>query len=175
MTILTESAGHVLYEDGPRLVFINRGTGWTFWLRFVFGLVAFIFIMNGIAQVFLGASGQNWAFILAAVFLFFGLAAAAGFVATFRWANKRAARSLSSFEPIVIIDRHHHALLDARGNYLAQLTDVLFTKEFQFTSSAPALACRWPGGCAIVHRGGAMGLTGVEGAIEALRHRGLRA
>ncbi len=174
LTILTEAAGHVLYEDGHRLVFVNRGTGWTFWLRFVLGLVTFIVGANGVAQLVLGSMGKG--FVLAGVILLFvaGLGGA-GFVAVHSWVKTQAKRPLTDFPPVVVIDRQTHWLLGPGGEQLAPLNTVVFSPEFQFTSSAPALAACWPGGKRIVHRGGAMGLSGIGGAQDALRARGLRA
>lgn len=172
-TILTDVAGHVLYEDGPRLVFVDRKTGWTFWARFVLGLVTVIVGLNGVAQLGMALTDNGGILIFGVIAT--GVAAVGLFalVTLHRWVKSRARQPISDFRPIVVLDRERNVLMGPEGQTIAALQDVYFAKAFQFTSSAPGLMCRWPGGRAIVSRGRAMGLGGVDDTVSALRQRGL--
>ncbi len=174
MQVLDDTGGFVVCRDGNRIVFINRGTRWTIWMRFVLALVAVILGINGIAQLALSFSGQG-ILLLGVTFTAAGGLAGAGFVGVHRHAKREKAKSLADYPPLAVADLDHGVLLGPTGQPLARLQDVSFHTVFQMTSSARALEVRWPGGRRVLARGGGMGVQGVDGALVALRAAGLRA
>lgn len=171
--VLDETGGFVLFRDGQRLVFVDRGTRWTVWARFVLGLITAILGINGIVQVALAPSGRG---VLGAGL---GLVAVAGltgfaFSRVHQHAKRENAKTRTEYRPRLVVDLEHQVLVDASGQSLAPLTQVSFRKAFQVTSSARALECRWPGGRMTVARGGGMGVAGVDGALAALQQHGVR-
>lgn len=164
----------MLYREGPRLVFVDRGTRWTVWLRFVLGLVAAITGVNAVVMLALMASGQG-SWVAGLVLAVLASAAGFGFAKVHRHATVAQARSPSELTPMLGIDLERQTLFGPGEQVLAPLDQVSFHKVFQVTSSAKALECRWPGGRMTVSRGGGMGVRGVDGALEALRGQGLRA
>ena len=171
--VLDETGGFVLYREGQRLVFADRGTRWTVWTRFVLGLITGILAINAVVQLALVPSGQG---ILVAGLGMGVVATAAGFAFSrvHRHAKREAAKPVSELPAILVIDLAQQALLDRTGRVLAPLAGVSFHKAFQATSSARALECRWPGGRMTVARGGGMGVAGVDGALAALKQHGVR-
>ncbi len=171
--LLDETGGVVLYRLDQRLVFVDRGTRWTEWTRFVLGLITGIAGINAVVQLALIPSGQG---MLVGGLILGVVAAATGFAFSkvHRHAKREASKPLSEFPPVLVVDLGQQVLLDRSGRILAPLAATSFHKVFQVTSSARALECRWPGGRMTVARGGGMGVAGVDGALAALQQHGLR-
>lgn len=171
--VLDETGGFVLYREDQRLVFVDRGTRWTVWTRFVLGLITGIVGINAVVQLALIPSGQG---VLVAGLILGFVAAATGFAFSrvHRHAKREASKPLSEFTPLLVVDLAQQALVDRSGQVLAPLAGASFHKVFQVTSSARALECRWPGGRMTVARGGGMGVAGVDGALAALQQHGVR-
>ncbi len=150
--ILCESAGWVLFSDGPRLVFANRGTSYQRVLVFVFVLLTLIAGGNGIVWLMVGIrSGETsmLGVVLTAV------AALAGFGASRVWAAEKRDRTVIPGQDtwVAMLDLETQTLESPQGESLAPISNVRFASVMQFGSSSRALAARWPGGSMVVYRG----------------------
>lgn len=171
--VLAESNGYALAKRGPVLLFVNRGTSAISTAGFVIGLMAFILGANALAQLGLlllreHAIGLPISVALLATTALFGFGA---------WRLRslvlqRRALPPEDVELLALVDLEENLLLDADGTTLAPLETVTFTRRFQLTASAPALAASWPGGSRLVAAGNVF--AGSVHPIEAaLRARGL--
>ena len=173
MEVLHDAGDFIVYRDADRVVFVDRGIRLAVWARLVLALLTMISGVNTVVQLALVLTGQGSIGVALTVV---GFSVAFGFalVAIHRHAQRAQGRPLSELPPLLILDLEEGVLQDRGGQALADLDDVYFRAVVQAASSGKALECRWPGGHKIVHRGGGMGLTGVSGALDAMRSLGLR-
>ncbi len=172
MKTLAVCGGYELIEDGPRLLFVHRGTDAYAIALYVTGLVAFIVGANGIGQVAFAVSGRGH---LVAGLILVLVASLAVWLFVFLWKAKKAKaeRGLEPQNICLAIDLAHGALLDAGGRPFAALEGVSFRSVFQVASSSRALELCYSGGTRIVARGSPF--TGsIAGFVAVLRQRGFR-
>ena len=170
-TILCESAGWVLFSDGRRLVFADRGTSYRRVLMFVLALLALIFGVNGIAWLAIGiGSGEisRLGMILSAV------AGLLAFGARWVWgAEKRDQKTVPDDDQwVAVLDLEAQTLVSPEGGVLAPLSSVRFQPVMQFGSSSRALAASWPEGRLVVYRGHPFA-SSIRPALDALRQHGV--
>ncbi len=171
-TILCESAGWVLFEDGQRLVFADRGTSYRRVLLFVLALLALIAGVNGFVWLIKGLrSGEmNLLGILLAVA---ALLSALG--VGWLWQAEKRQRAVIPDEAtwIAVLDLATQTFETPQGESLAPLANVRFEPAMQLASSSRALRASWPGGDLVVYRGSPFAGSYKE-ALEALSRHGVR-
>ena len=150
--ILCESAGWVLFSQGPRLVFANRGTSYRRVLLFVLALLTLIFGVNGIVWFVVGIRSGEISMLgigLTAV------AVLAAFGASRVWAADERERPAIPGEDawVAVIDLETQVLESPTGESLAPLSSVRFVPVMQLGSSSRAVAAKWPGGSLVIYRG----------------------
>ncbi len=156
--------GQELYEDGPRLYFVDRGTSIVSTMMFVAALFTLIPLGNGVAQLAMGNV------IAGAVLCGVGALCGAGLWALAGARRKSAARPVADFIQLVL-DRQAGLVTDRDGRPLAPLQGVMFRRAFQATSSSRALEICYGGQSVAVARGNPFAGS-IEGFAEALRTRG---
>ncbi len=151
-----QSAGWVLFSDGHRLVFADRGTAYRRVVLFVLALLAVIFTANGVFWVASGlrtGSGLYLGAILTVVGALTGIAA--------RWTwqvEKQDMQTVPSRDRwVLVIDLEARHIEAPHGEVLAPLHAVRFSPKVQLGSSGMALSASWPGGNTVVYRGSPFG------------------
>lgn len=139
-------------------------------LSWIFGLVAFIAIVNALVQGFMGATQRSSEPAVAAGILLVLGVVCVGILVALRRAGARWAEE--PVAPSLIIAGG--TLLDDHRRPLAALADVRYELIWQLFSSSRALALVWPSGDAIIARGNPFG-DSVAGCKNALRSRGITA
>ena len=171
--ILCESAGWVLFSDGQRLVFADRGTSYLTVLVFVLALITVIAGGNGIVWLVAGIrSGE-------ASRLGFVLLVVAGLAGLGAWKIRAADKQRQTEIPaqstwVAVIDLESRVLATPAGEALAPMTNVRFAPVMQLASSSRALAAQWPEGSLVVYRGSPFAGS-YKAALEVLRDHGLEA
>ena len=147
-----QAAGWVLFSDGQRLIFADRGTSYRRVVLFVLGLLTVIFVANGILQVALGISLGN-SLMLGAILT--GVGAVTASAVRWLWMVDKEERKTVPIrdEWVLIVDLEARTIEAPHGETLAPLDAVRFTPAMQFGSSDRALKAHWPGGSAVVYRG----------------------
>ena len=172
-TILCQSAGWILFSDGSRLVFADRGTSYLHVLFFVLALVAFIAAVNGLVWLGIGiASGEasRLGMALAAV----GVVLALGAWQVWK-AEKREQETIPEEHAwVVVLDLENQRLETPTGETLAPLSSVRFVPVLQLGSSSRALAAKWAGESLVVYRGSPFAGS-FRAAAKALRRHGVDA
>jgi hypothetical protein len=160
--------GYEMVEVGPRIYFIDRGTGGYAIALFVLGLLTVIASVNGIVQ--LGMGNLMAGLIIGAVGAVFG----AVFALVLRARRARLALRWDQNPTIAFIDRETGSAHDPAGQALAPLTHVAFAPVFQIASSSQALAMKLPRGEIVIARGSPFSGS-IDDFTDALRARGFRA
>lgn len=170
-TILCESAGWVLFSDGPRLVFADRGTSYRRVLLFVLGLIAVITGGNGVVWLVLG--GRSGEISTLGVVLTAVAAVAVWGALRVRAAEKREGEVIPGRDTWkAVLDLEKQTLESPQGETLSSLSEVRFMPVMQLASSSKALAARWPGGSRVVYRGNPFAGS-YQQAVDALRRHGV--
>lgn len=167
MKRIATCGGYQLYEEGPRLVFLNRGTGCFGIATYVAGLIGLVTGGNGVVWLVNGAP------VPAAVLLV--VCAASVCAAVFMWKHSRSVESAppSIQSATVVVDREKLVITDGAGRVLGPLEGASFQSVFQAASSSRALELSWRGGSEVVARGSPF--TGsIEAMVAALASRGMR-
>jgi hypothetical protein len=165
--VLADNGGHVLAEDGSRLLFLSRQI-LPSWLTFVPGVLALVTIGNGAVQLAIGN------LLAGVVLLAVGAVSVLGVRAVLRRRARAIATPLDPATALLVIDLGTNTLRDRADLELAPLEAVRVERSMQLTSSARALRIVWPGGAMIVYRGDALRLRGSIGPpVAALRARGV--
>lgn len=171
-TVVATCGGYELIEDGPRLLFVNRGSSWYGVALFVMGLLAVITSANGVLWlvpgVFPGGGGFG-----AALLLLLAAAFCTAFILLRRARARSATESFRSEHVILIADRAQNALTDSGGRPFAPLDGVVFRSAMQVTSSSRCIEVNFAGGTRVVARGSPFSGS-IGGFQKALRARGLR-
>lgn len=136
---------------------------------FVLGLLAALALVNAVVQLLLAIRGGSSHAIAAVILLAVGGALVSIAVAVHRRGRRRAAVEPA---PVLIVDLAGQRLLDPGRRELAPLAAVRLERVFQATSSARALALRWPAGKRVIARGNPFG-DSVDDCESALRAQGL--
>lgn len=168
---MCESAGWLLFSDGTRLVFANRGTSYRRVLMFVLALLTLIFGVNGIlwlaVEIRSGEISRLGAVLVAvAGLLAFGVSRIWGI-------EKRDQKVIPGEDTwVAVLALETRTLESPGGGVLAPLASVRFEPVMQFGSSSRALAASWPGGRTVVYRGHPFA-SSFRAALEALRRHGV--
>jgi hypothetical protein len=170
MVKIADCGGYELFEDGPRLLFVQRATGAYSVGLFVLGLLVFILGVNGVLQIAIASSGGS---AVAGVILLV-LAVGAGAVIPLVLKAKRAQEA----QPIdacvtLVVDRAQGVVADRAGRALAPLQGVIFRSAFQVGSSSRALEICYAGQAHVIARGSPFSGS-IEGMSAALQQRGFR-
>ncbi len=147
-----QSAGWVLFSDGRRLVFADRGTSYRRVVLFVLALLTLIFTANGVYWIATGMrSGSG--LVLGAILTAVG--ALAGSAARWTWTvEKQDLKAVPSRDKWILVVDLEARLIEARhGEVLAPLDAVRFSPVAQLGSSSRALSATWPSGSTVVYRG----------------------
>jgi len=160
--------GYEMVEVGPRIYFIDRGTGAHAIALFVLGLLVGLTGINGVVQLSLGNVIAG--LIIGGV----GGLFAAVFVLVLRARRRRLALRWDQHAPLAFIDRQTGSAHDGAGQPIAPLAQVAFAPVFQIASSSQALAMKLPGGEIVIARGSPFSGS-IDDFTDALRARGLRA
>lgn len=149
---MCESAGWVLFSDGPRLVFANRRTAYQRVLVFVLALITLIAGANAVVWLMRGLRSSEISILGAALT---AVAVLAGFGASKVWATEKRDRQVIPGREtwVAVLDLETQTLESPRGETLAPLSSVDFASVLQLGSSSRALAARWPEGSLVVYRG----------------------
>ncbi len=164
--------GYELLEDGPRLLFVQRGTGGYDIALFVFGLLVFIGSGNAVVQIVLAAQGTVppiVAVIMTAIVALFVVA----LVLVVCGRRARKARAANELPVILILDRQQGAVCDAGGRAIAPLSGAVVREAFQLGSSSKALEIACGAGVFTIARGSPFSGS-IDDIAHALRQRGLR-
>lgn len=143
--ILADTGGLAVSQEGDRVIVFDRGTGALSVAMFVVGVLAAILIVNGVIALF------GWT-MLGVVFLFAGLAAAAGTVMLLRKFRARRNRPLHDCRTLAVLDGRR-GLFSAAGGALQELGRIRFERRFQVGSSSPKLVAVTPAGTTTIKRG----------------------
>jgi len=136
---------------------------------FVLGLLTAIVLVNAVLQAVFAVRGGSTHAIAAALLATLGGAFAWLTVIVVRAGRRRAA---AEPRPLLIVDLAGKRLLDAARRELAPLPAVRVERVFQATSSARALALRWPQGSRVIARGNPFG-DSIDDCESVLRAQGL--
>lgn len=158
--LLVAQGSRRLYQAGARLLFCDRGSQRTT-ARFIAGLLAGIFLANGIAQLAMRHVA------LGVPMLAIGSLGASIYFALDRARRKRNAAV--DVPAVLVLDLAQGVLLDGNGRTLAPLADVRFASAFQFASSARALDVSYGGKTQRLFAGNGLAGHSPEPFLEALR------
>jgi len=166
-----QSAGWVLFSDGRRLVFANRGTAYRRVALFVLALLALIFTANGVYWIAAGMRSGG-GLVLGAILTAAGVLT--GLAAQWTWTvEKQDLKAVPGRDQwILVIDLEARHVEARHGEVLAPLDAVRFSPVAQLGSSSRALGATWPGGSAVVYRGSPFGGSWTA-ARDVLRRHGI--
>ena len=143
MKNVAESSGTVIFEHEGKLYIVRKPSQWTSTALFVTGLLTFIFLANGILQLFLFNKGSDK---LSAAGII--LSAAGVLFAFISWriiALRKKINSLppEKFKSICVIDLGSDNLLDENEKVLTSLSSLSIKRKMQVGSSSPKLVLCW--------------------------------
>jgi hypothetical protein len=167
MRELASASGTAFFQDAQRLVVAKRGGSGFPVAIFVCGLFAFIFGVNGLAQLGLAVNGGG-SVLLGVIFGAVGaagLGAVMGLVAAWRRLGRRPPEALPK---ICVLDFATGTLENGSGRPLAPLSHVRWGKAMQLTSSSPSLVLHYPGGRLQLAKGNAFagGIAPLEDVLS---------
>ena len=140
MKSVAESSGTVVFEREGKFYIAQRPARWLSTALFVFGLLTFVFLINGILQLFVFEAGLQTAgiilFAVGTVFLFF-------FILLLRFRKKIRVQSPDGLPFLCILDFNSGNLLDASEKVLSPLSSVTVKRKMQIGSSSPKLILSW--------------------------------
>jgi uncharacterized membrane protein len=172
--VIARCGGFELLEDGPRLIFVDRGTSWFGVALFVVGLLAFITSGNGVLWVVLSIGGNRDALVPALILLPLGALFVTAFVLLWKAKARRAKDPAPTPDQVLMIaDRAQNALTDAAGRPFAPLDGAVFRSAMQLGSSSSCLEVGFAGGTRVIARGSPFSGS-IDDMQDALRARGLR-
>jgi hypothetical protein len=143
MIKLAESSGTVIYESGNKLYITKKPAQWTSTWLFITGLTAFLFLANGLLQLFYFESQFHDRKMIAMILLGIGIIVSLIFWAILSYRKKINALPADQMKWICIIDLTNNQLLDGHQKMLAALEEVQLSRKMQFTSSSPELVLKW--------------------------------
>ncbi len=164
MAEIASGSGLTIISDGDRLLFIDTRTGGLHTAAFVLGLLSLVPLGAGIALFASGPASRLAGMIVICIGAFFSV----GFVFTVKVILRRRAVPVGERTPMVVVDLAAGVLRDGAGRQLAPLDAVRFHRQFQMTSSSPALAVSFQGTNLVLVRGNpfAGGLGSLESALQ---------
>lgn len=167
MIKLAESSGTVIYDIGNKLYITKKPAQWTSTFLFVTGLLAFVFIVNGILQLLLFKNPHGPFSVAGVLLIALGVVFIVLFWSVLRYRKKINKIPFDELTKICVIDFTNNNLLDAEENILSSLDNVKIDRKMQFASSSPALIFKWNKNKLVVVKGSPFsgGVTAVERAL----------
>lgn len=167
MIKLAESSGTVIYDRGNKLYITKKPAQWTSTFLFVSGLLAFLFIVNGVLQFFLFKNPHGAVSVVGIVLTILGFVFVALFWSVLRYRKKINEIPFDELKKICVIDFTNNNLIDSEENFLCSLNDVKLNRKMQLGSSSPALVFKWNKNKLLIVKGSPFsgGVTAVEGAL----------
>jgi hypothetical protein len=169
---ISESSGCVLFEKDDRVYIMQRPGSWTSVAGFIFLIIAIVLIGFGVFQLIESFINQNGTPATGLIFIAAGIITGFIFILIFRKKKQIAALSPERLKLICILDFTAGVLLDCNEKTLSPLSAVRIERDFQMTSSSPALAVAWPQGSIRIARGNPF-TGGIAGIEDALKQKGL--
>lgn len=143
MIKLAESSGTVIYENANKLHIVKKPAQLISIFLYVTGLLAFIFLTNGIFQLFFlnkqPDALPNFVIILLALGIIFMLI----FFAILSYRRKLNKKPMNELKCICIIDLSSGYLLNENQSILSPLSKIHLERKMQITSSSPELILKW--------------------------------
>lgn len=139
MIKLAESSGTIIYDSGNKIFICKKPSQWTTTALFVTGLLSFIFIVNGVLQLFVFKNAQNATSTIGIVLLALGTIFALIVWRILSYRKKINSIPFEKLKNICVIDFTNNNLLDSNNNILASLDDVTLKRKMQLASSSPKL------------------------------------
>jgi hypothetical protein len=135
-TPIIDKGGNAIYERENQIILMDRKIGGSITLCFVLSLLTIIPAVN--ALIFMSTN-----FVLGISLLSFS--ALCGFFTyrIFSRIKKLKAAGPDEKTILVIIDVEQNLLLDAKGQKLAPMNEVLISKSLNITSSSPSISIKW--------------------------------
>ncbi len=167
MIKLAESSGTVIYDSGNKLYITKKPAQWTSTFLFVTGLLAFLFIANGVLQLFLFKNPHGAIPFAAILLTALGVTFIAVFWSVLRYRKKINNLPFDELKQICVIDFTTNNLLDSEETILCSLNDVILDRKMQLGSSSPALILKWNKNKLLLVKGSPFsgGVSAVEGAL----------
>ena len=131
-----EKGGNAIYEREDQIILINRNINGSITLCFVLSLLTILPAANSVffmtANIVIGISLLTFS-------------ALCGFLAyrVFNSIKKLKAAGPDEKTILAIIDTEQNILLDAKGQKLAPMNEVLISKSLNITSSSPSISIKW--------------------------------
>jgi hypothetical protein len=166
MNRIATCGGYELYEDGPRLVFVERPTGGIDIALFVVGLLTLITGVNGVVWAVQLATP---ALVLLPIALVFG----GIFALLWRWRRSTKQRPPGDLPALLILDRAQNAVCNGSGQPIAPLQGAVVREAFQLASSSKQLELACSAGTFSIARGSPFSGS-IHDIADALRQRGIR-
>ena len=168
MNEIASGSGAAIFKDGGRLLIVRRGGTETASALFVVGLVTLIVGLNGVLQLAMAFSGGGVGLAGAMILCAVGGVAGALLVALLRQRKRVHRTPLDQLPIICVLDFSQGWLLGPDGGWWARLSDVRMRRQFQFTSSSPALVLVYAGRSLLIAKGSpfAGGIGDLERALE---------
>lgn len=171
--LLASGSGVGIYEQGERLLVVDRRTGSLYVAAFVLALLAFVAAVNGVIQMALSPRGEG-SLGLGLVMLSVGGLAAVPLYAVVDRIKRRHRQGPTAARTVAVFDLAAGELRDGAGRALAPLGQVRLRRRMQLGSSSPKLVAEWGGERLLLARGNPFA-GGIAELEDALRRRGLMA
>jgi|GEM_PF-5679853 len=131
-----EKGGLAIYEKGNQIILVNRQLENIFTLIFVLLLITIILGVNGgiiiASNIVVGLS-----------LILVSILSACAIYLLYKKLKKKQAAELDEKTIVAMIDVEQNLFLDSKGNQLAPMSKVRFSKSFNLTSSSPSIKVRW--------------------------------
>lgn len=167
MIKLAESSGTIIYDSGNKLFISKKPAQWTTTGLFVTGLLSFIFIVNGVLQLFVFKNAHGPIYPIGIILSIVGIVFALVFWRILAYRKKINALSFEKLKNICVIDFTNNNLLDSNNNILSSLDTVTMKRKMQLASSSPKLILNWNKKSLVLVKGSPFsgGVTAVENAL----------
>jgi hypothetical protein len=167
MIKLVESSGTIIYDSGNKIFICKKPSQWTTTALFVTGLLSFIFIVNGVLQLFVFKNAQNATSTIGIVLLALGTIFSLIVWRILAYRKKINSMPFEKLKKICVLDFTNNSLLDSNNTILTSLDDVTMKRKMQLASSSPKLILKWNKKSLVIVNGSPFsgGVTAVEGAL----------
>ncbi len=146
MKLITQASGVGLFEDGSRLLVVNRGTSGFYYVRFILALLTLILGANGLGLLFRALSESTESATTGLVLI--GIAVGTGIgMRAVNWLIKDYHREMPTVQDAALIfDLENQTLLDDAQTVVAPLNEVTLVRRFQLRSRFRKLVAETDGG-----------------------------
>lgn len=167
MVKLAESSGTIIYDSGNKLFISKKPAQWITTALFVTGLLSFIFIVNGVLQLFVFKNAQNATSTIGIVLLALGTIFSLIVWRILAYRKKINFIPFEKLKNICVIDFTNNNLLDSNNNILTSLDTVTMKRKMQLASSSPKLILNWNKKSIVLVKGSPFsgGVSAVERAL----------